>query len=310
MRRNRRVAACALVALLLAGCASLGSRSQPRFESPEVAAAALLRALDQGDQEDLLAVLGSRYRDDIVTPDWEAERPARERIAAAARTRLELQETEPGEIEIVVGEAEWPFPVPLRRDDDGRWYFDTAEGIEVLEDRRIGRNELTAIAILDAYVDAQIEYARWDWDDDGRAEYAQRLASSAGERDGLYWEAGPDGAPSPFGPMIEKAERYLETKEPGDPIRGYYFKVLTRQGENAPGGAYDYVVDGEMRRGFALVAYPADYGRSGIMTFVVNQRGQVQEKDIGPFRGMEAYDPDDSWHEVDEHAAVALQSGD
>ncbi len=180
------------------------------------------------------------------------------------------------------------------------WRFDTQEGIQEIVDRRIGRNELAAIAIARAYVDAQIEYATEDRNNDGVLGYAQRLASSPGKRDGLYWEAEPDEELSPFGPLVLGAERYLETKRPGDPIKGYYFRVLTRQGENPPGGRYDYVVDRNMILGFALVAYPADYENSGVMTFVANHRGKIHQKDLGEFGDLDEYDPDDTWTEVED----------
>jgi hypothetical protein len=183
---------------------------------------------------------------------------------------------------------------------DGAWRFDTAEGIEEIINRRVGRNELAAIALARAYVDAQIEYARADRDGDGVLEYAQRLASTPGQRDGLYWEDVEGDELSPFGPLVKGAESYLETKQPGDPLRGYYFKILTKQGENPPGRRHDYVIGGNMIAGFGLVAYPADYGNTGAMTFVVSHRGQVHEKDLGPFTGMPAYDPDDSWTEAEE----------
>ncbi len=154
--------------------------------------------------------------------------------------------------------------------------------------------------VVSAYVDAQIEYARYDRDGDDVLEYAQRLASSPGQRDGLYGEAEPDEDLSPFGPLVQGAERYLETKQPGDPLKGYYFQILTRQGSNPPGRAYDYVINGNMIAGFALVAYPADYGNSGVMTFVVNHRGVVQQKDLGEPPDMDAYDPDDTWSEVED----------
>ena len=176
---------------------------------------------------------------------------------------------------------------------------DTEEGIEEIIDRRIGRNELTAIAIARAYLDSQIEYAREDRDGDEVLEYAQRLSSTPGKKDGLYWEAESEDDLSPFGPLVRGAERYLVTKEPGDPLKGYYFHLLKSQGENPPGGRYDYVINGNMIAGFALVAYPEDYGSSGVMTFVVSHHGKVYQKDLGEFSGMLEYDPDDSWTEVE-----------
>ena len=260
---------------------------------------ALLDALEKDDADALLAIFGREYEAEIVTPDWEAERDARQKILEAAKDTYELSEIGDGEVGLIVGAEQWPFPISIVRDDGG-WHFDTEEGIEMMIDRRIGRHELAAIAIARAYVDAQIEYARYDRDGDDVLEYAQRLASSPGQTDGLYWEAGPDEDPSPFGPLVHGAERYLETKQPGDPLMGYYFQILTRQGPNPPGGEYDYVINGNMIAGFALVAYPADHGNSGVMTFVVNHRGKVQQKDLGEFPGMDSYDPDDTWSEVED----------
>jgi hypothetical protein len=154
-------------------------------------------------------------------------------------------------------------------------------------------------------VDAQIEYAREDRDGDEVLEYAQRLASTPGERDGLYWEAESEDDLSPFGPLVRGAERYLATKDPGDPLKGYYFHVLKRQGENPPGGRYNYVINGNMIAGFALVAYPADYGNSGVMTFVVSHHGKVYQKDLGVFTGMDEYDPDESWTAVEQVSSEA-----
>jgi hypothetical protein len=295
-----RALLAALLLSLSVGCPEADPQAQRTFPTPVAAAQAFLGALERDDTEALLDILGREHQDDLITPDWDAEREARQHIAGAAREKLELEESEDGgSVQLIIGEEEWPAPIPIVREEGG-WRFDTEEGIEEMIDRRVGRNELTAIAIANAYVDAQIEYAREDRDGDEVLEYAQRLTSSPGTRDGLYWESESEDDLSPLGPLVKGAERYLETKEPGDPIKGYYFQVLTRQGENPPGGRYDYVINGNMIAGFALVAYPADYGSSGIMTFVVNHHGKVQEKDLGPFPGMDAYDPDDSWTEVEE----------
>ena len=219
--------------------------------------------------------------------------------AAAPDPLAEVQARQ--EAQLVLGKEEWPFPMPLVRGEDGRWSFDTEEGLEVIVDRRIGRNELAAIAIAHAYVDAQIEYALEDHDGDEVLEYAQRLASSDGQHDGLYWESAPGEAESPLGPLVAGAEQYLDTVQPGDPIRGYRFRILTRQGPNPPGGAYEYVLDGDMIAGFALVAAPAEHGNTGIMTFVVNHTGRVYQKDLGAESAkVDAYDPDASWTLVEE----------
>jgi hypothetical protein len=290
----------ALLLALMAGCQGEEPQQEPRsFESPEAAVQALLGALGNDDADALLAILGREYGAQIVTPDWEAERDVRQRIFEAAEDTHELSEIGDGEVELIIGAEQWPLPIPIVRENEA-WRFDTEEGIEVIIDRRIGRNELAAIAIARAYVDAQIEYARADRDGDEVLEYAQRLASTPGQKDGLYWESGPDEELSPFGPLVQGAERYLETKQPGDPLRGYYFQILTRQGPNPPGGAYDYLINGNMIAGFALVAYPADYGNSGVMTFVVSHRGKLHQKDLGEFTGMDSYDSDDTWSEVED----------
>jgi hypothetical protein len=294
-----RALLAALLLPLAAGCPEADTQSPRTFETPEAAVEAFLDAVERDDVDAVLRIFGREHADAIVTPDWDAERESRQRITSAAKEKQELQEVAEGELQLIVGAEDWPFPIPIVREQEA-WHFDTAEGIEEIIDRRIGRNELAAIAIARAYVDAQIEYSQADRDGDEVLEYAQRLASSPGKREGLYWEAGTDEEPSPFGPLVRGAERYLETIEPGDPIKGYYFQVLTRQGANPPGGRYDYVINGHMIAGFALVAYPADHGNSGVMTFVVNHRGKVHQKDLGAFDGMDEYDPDDTWTEVED----------
>lgn len=283
---------------LTAGCQGADTESQRTFTTPEAAAEAFLEAVERDDVDALLAILGREYQDAIVTPDWDAQRDARMEIVEAAKERQELSEVEEGVVQLIVGPKSWPLPISIVR-EEGVWRFDTDEGIEEIVNRRIGQNELVAIAIAYAYLDAQIEYAREDRDGDEVLQYAQRLASTPGERDGLYWEAESEDDLSPFGPQVRGAERYLATRQPGDPIRGYYFRVLTRQGENPPGGRYDYVINGNMLAGFALVAFPADYGNSGVMTFVVSHHGKVYQKDLGEFTGMDEYDPDESWTAVE-----------
>ncbi len=289
----------ALLLLLTLGCQGADTQAQRTFATPEAAVEALLDAIERDDADALLGIFGREYQDAIVTPDWDAERDARQKIVEAAKQAQELSQVDEGVMELIVGENEWPFPILIVQEEEG-WSFDTEDGIEEIVDRRIGRNELAAIAIARAYVDAQIEYARSDRDGDDVLEYAQRLASTPGERDGLYWEAESEEDLSPFGPLMQGAERYLETRQPGDPIKGYYFRILTRQGGNPPGGSHDYVINGNMIAGFALLAYLADHGNSGVMTFVVSHRGKVHQKDLGEFTGMDGYDPDDTWTEVED----------
>jgi hypothetical protein len=294
-----RAALATLLLGLTAGCQGGDTESQRTFATPEAAVEALLEAVERDDVDAVLAILGRKYQDAIVTPDWDSERDARLEIVEAAKQKQELSEVEEGVVQVIVGPKDWPLPISIVR-EEGVWRFDTEEGIEEIIDRHIGRNELTAIAIARAYLDAQIEYAREDRDGDEVLEYAQRLASTPGEKNGLYWEAESEDDLSPFGPLVRDAERYLAAKEPGDPLKGYYFHVLKRQGENPPGGRYDYVINGNMIAGFALVAYPEDYGNSGVMTFVVSHHGKVYQKDLGEFNGLDEYDPDESWAEVEE----------
>ena len=302
-RRSRRIALLAValltsMAILVPGNAG----AQRRFDSAEAAMKAMIAEIEVDDQQAIVEILGAEYKDRLVTSDWDAERSVREKIAVAAKEKLEAKSIADDRVEWILGSEDWPFPFQTVRGDAGSWAFDTEQGIEAILDRRIGRNELSAIALVHAYVDAQIEYAKEDRDGNGALEYAQRLASTEGKRDGLYWESAPDEAESPFGPLVKGAEAYLDTVDKGDPIRGYYFRVLDRQGEHAPGGAHSYVINGNMIAGFALVAFPADYGNTGVMTFIVNNRGVIQQKAIEDFEEIVVYDPDDSWLEIEDEA--------
>lgn len=300
-----RLGSLAVIFTVLACAESAGDPEPPRsFASAESAIEALIDEMSTDNKQGLVEIFGAQYENALVTSDWDADRPGRERIVAAAKEKLEKNPIEDGRVEWILGSDDWPFPFQTVRADDGLWRFDTEQGLQALIDRRIGRNELSAIAIMNAYVDAQIEYAKEDRDGDDVLEYAQRLTSTEGTRDGLYWESDPGEPESPFGPLVRGAETYLDQVAPGDPIRGYYFRVLDRQGANPPGGAYDYRINGHMIAGFALVAYPAEYGNTGVMTFVVNHRGEIQQKAIENFEGMDAYDPDDSWALVEDPDAA------
>jgi len=307
MKGNVR-APLVVLALLCAAACGKPSPEPERFATPESAAQAIFTAIGSNDADKVLDVLGHQYAEQLVTPDWDAGHEMRQRIAAAAKDKMVLEPAGEGRIQIVLGEDAWPFPFPLLRDEGGKWHFDTPTGVEVIVDRRIGRDELAAIAILDAYVDAQIEYASELHDGADLYQYARRLASRPGKQDGLFWEVKSGEPESPFGPLVKGAEVHLETHQKGDPIHGYYFHVLERQGPHAPGGAHDYVVDGHMVAGFGLVAFPADPGNTGIMTFVVNQTGKIYEKNLGGEGGeVDSYDPDDTWTLVrDVNVAEAL----
>jgi hypothetical protein len=196
------------------------------------------------------------------------------------------------------------MPIPLVR-AGGAWRFATEEGVEELINRRIGRNENSAIEVLQAYLDAQGQYASIDRDGDGVRQFAQKLASTAGKHDGLYWpaDAAKGEEESPFGPLIGANEAYLKGHKQGDAYRGYHFRILTRQGKNAAGGAYSYVINGRMIAGFAMVAFPAEYGETGVMTFIVSHNGKVFQKDLGKNSvkagaAMSSFDPGAGWAEV------------
>ena len=273
------------------------------FATPEEAVAALSRAVQSTNRADLRALFGPAA-DDLVNPDAVQ---ATNEFAAFAVTfnnshRIVRQSDTRAGLE--VGPNNWPFPVPLVR-KDAQWFFDTEAGSQEIINRRIGRNELAALDTARAYVHAQREYASRDRDGDDVLEYAQNILSTPGQKDGLYWPPEPDGEISPLGPLVAAAQGEGYMKSTGErsgprPFHGYYFKILTRQGQNAPGGRYDYVINGNMIGGFALVAWPAEYGESGIMTFTVNQQGRVYQSDLGPQTAktvgkMKAYDPDKTW---------------
>jgi hypothetical protein len=206
-----------------------------------------------------------------------------------------------------VGEEDWPLPMPLVKSGEG-WVFDTAAGKDELINRRIGANELSAIDICRGYIDAQLRYASRDRDGDGVSEFAQKILSDDGKQNGLFWNASKHGGEqSPIGPFAASASGvgYKATAGKPMPYHGYYFRILKKQGKHAPGGKKDYVVDGNMTKGFAVVAYPAEYGVSGIMTFAINRNGILFQKDLGEkteklAAAIDAYDPDDSWSVVKE----------
>ncbi|WP_119303941.1 DUF2950 domain-containing protein [Dongia deserti] len=271
------------------------------YETPEAAAEALVGALKAGNREAILDVLGDEYKDSLFTDDETAERENRKLALAAATEAMTLQEGDGDTRTILIGKQQWPVPFPIVRTAKG-WQFDAEAGLYELLARRIGANELAAISALRAYVKAQVEYAVADRDGDEVLEYAQRLASSNGKHDGLYWEVAEasNEAVSPLRSFVALQGGYFESRDAGDPLRGYYFRVLTRQGENAPGGRYDYVINGNMIAGYGLIAVPAEYGVTGVQTFVVSHQGKLYEKDLGEdtdlaSAAIQEFNPDDSW---------------
>lgn len=270
------------------------------FATPREAVAALDHAASAESLAELRTIFGPDL-DEIANPDRVQATNELRIFAAALRATNRVVSVGEKRMVLEYGPEATPFPVPLV-ERSGRWYFDTDAGAEELINRRIGRNELEVLDALRTYVEAQRDYARFDHDDDEVLEYAQMFASSPGKKDGLYWPLDLDGSMSPLGPLIAEAQAagYRKSESGPHAFHGYYFRILTRQGKHAPGGAYDYVINGNMIGGFAAVAWPAEYGETGIMTFIVNQQGRVFQKDIGPRTGklagsMKTYDPDDAW---------------
>ena len=298
----------AAVALSATDSSAAEAKAQPKpFASPEEAVKALVDAIKSGDKAQLSAIFGPGSESLISSGDDVKDRTGRDRFLKNYEEKNSLEKKGDDKVLLQVGKDDWPFPIPIRRKGSA-WSFDTKAGKEEFLNRRIGRNELNTIDVLEAYVVAQREYASRDLDGDGVYPYARKIASTPGKKDGLYWEAKTDEETSPLGPFAARAAQEGYTRktksEKPSPYYGYYFKILKAQGKHAPGGAYDYVVKGNMILGFGLVAWPAKYGSSGIMTFIVNQEGVVYQKDLGKGTAkaagaMKRYDPDPTWKKVE-----------
>jgi Protein of unknown function (DUF2950) len=276
--------------------------AQKSFASLDEGVGALVAAIRGADRKALIEILGPRSNPLVWSGDDVADRAAFQRFTVAY-DRAHRLEGGGGKVVLYVGNDDFPFPIPLVPDGP-RWRWDTDAGDDELLSRRIGQNELSVIQVCLAYVDAQREYYSRGT---GLLEYAQRLESATGKRDGLFWESRPGEPESPLGPLVARARAAgypLPPRGRPVPYHGYFYRVLLAQGADAPGGAYDFVVRGHMIGGFALVAYPASYGVSGIMTFIVNQDGIVYQKDLGPkttqvANTMKTYNPDTTWVEAE-----------
>jgi hypothetical protein len=281
---------------------------QRTFKTPEEAVKSLMEALRSNNTKELLAILGPAGKEVTSSGDEVRDKTEREGFIKEYEEMSKLVSETDNKVILVVGKNEWPLAIPIVKKGE-TWLFDTKAGKEEMLNRRIGRNELNVIQVCLAIVDAQREYAMKDRDSDKLLEYAQRFRSNPGKKDGLYWEAKEGEEQSPLGPLAARAvqEGYAGRK-PGDnpvPYQGYFYRILKAQGKNAPGGAYDYVVRGQMIGGFALVAFPAEYGASGIMTFIVNHDGVVYQKDLGRetrkvAKAMTKFNPDKTWKKVEE----------
>lgn len=299
----RRLALALLLAVPLTAAAAGG---QQTFATPEAAVDAYIAALKADDDASLTALFGERYRDVVISPDRAANSATRAKILAALQRYRMLDKVGDDRRILLIGEQAWPLPIPLVR-EQGAWRFASEEGIDEIVNRIIGANERNAITVLRAYLDAQKEYAGVDRNGDGVLQYAQRLGSTPGKHDGLYWPADESKGEqaSPFGPLVAESAPYLKGHARGDPYRGYHFRILTRQGKSAAGGAYNYIINGRMIAGFAMVAYPAVYGDSGVMTFIISHNGQIYQKDLGKATAtlgaaMREYNPDSSWKKLEE----------
>jgi hypothetical protein len=262
------------------------------FQTPVEASDAFITAAKNGEQKAILEIFGNKHKDLIGTDDPERDKELRAKVAAMAIERRRFRDNDADSVTMVIGAEAWPFPIPIVKTDKG-WHFDTDTGIGEIIKRRIGENELTVIDAMRAYADAQRRYAAVPRDGSKVRQFARKFQSSPGKQDGLYWPADTQKGeePSPAG---------SEIKDPGTPHAGYHFKILTGQGEAAPAGKFDYIINGHFIGGFALIAWPAEYGKTGVMTFIVNHYGDVYESDFGPETAKIAsaiteYNPTDDW---------------
>ena len=307
-----RIAVAARLFLLaivipLAACHKSEEPATRSFATPDDAANALLAAARSGDQTQLVAIFGPGSKELISSGDAVQDKNAGDAFVKRYGVMHRWRNLGDGAQILLVGADNFPFPIPLKKNPADQWFFDTASGRDEVLNRRIGRNELAMIEVCEAAADAQAEYFSQLHDGATKKQYAQKFLSDPGKQNGLYW-ASPEGQPqSPLGPLVAfaTAEGYSAKPDAHTPFHGYYFHMLRGQGSNAPGGAKDYVHDGKMIDGFALVAYPAEYGNSGVMTFMINQDGVLLQKDLGKSTqetaiAMTQFNPDAGWKPVEE----------
>lgn len=287
-------------------------KDQQSFATPEAAVQALVKAAQAKDTKALIKLFGPLGAPLIESGDPVADKNARENFLARYKAGNSLDKSKSDKVTLEIGEDKFPFPIPIAS-TDGKWYWDSAAGAEELVNRRVGENELRTIQACLAYVDAQQEFYLRNVGKDPLQHYANKLISTTGKKDGLYWPTTGEETPSPLGEEFAnaRAEGYLQgnASQP-QPFHGYVYRLLTRQGSNAKGGAYDYLVNGELLGGFALIATPAEYGSSGVMTFIVNQDGVVYSRDLGPNTAQSAmniqeFNPDSMWSKEDGTDVVA-----
>lgn len=283
--------------------------SEPRpgiaFPTPEFGFAAMAKAARAHDERQMLRILGEAARPLVHSGDPAADRAGFDRFADAYDEKAEIFYPAPDRAVLQIGKDDWPLPIPMIR-RGGTWHFDPSDGVQEMVNRRIGRNELDTIQVLLAIVDAQDEYARTTGRQGGFQIYARRLFSTPGTHDGLYWATEPGESPSPLGPLAAAASGVVRgADDKPTPYHGYIFRLLERQGPNAPGGEMDYVVGGRLIGGFGVIATPAQYGVTGIQTFLVSHSGVVYERNLGPGTsriapGITAYDPGPGWQKIED----------
>jgi hypothetical protein len=306
------MALVALVLCIAAPAAMARPPAQQSFESPEAGVNALVDAVKSNDQKLLRSILGPRSRKLVSSGDAVADAQNRQAFIKAYNEASKVVLEGDARAKLMIGHDEWPLPVPLVK-TGGRWRFDSTQGEREILARRIGANELAAIQVCLAIVDAEHEYVAQQGPGDGVPHYADRFVSTPGNHDGLYWEAQANESPSPLGPLLAAAasDGYANSGlAPLAPYHGYYYRILTSQGANAPGGAYNYVVKGRMIGGFAVLAYPARYGASGVTSFIVNHDGVVYEKDLGRrtkelAAQLTSFDPDATWTQQQVQSSAA-----
>ena len=302
------VLACIIAAVLFIQADSTSSLAagvpQKSFTSPQEAVNALVAASRAEDLKELSIIGGPGSKALIFSGDEAADRVGRQKFLKAYDQKNSLEQVSATKAVLHIGNDDWPMPVPIVK-KGAAWVFDARAGKQEILNRRIGRNELHIMDFLQVYVDAQHEYATKDCKGDGSVEFAQKMISTEGKHDGLYWETKAGEELSPLGPLVAQATKEGFANENLSPFHGYYFKILKGQGKHAKGGNYNYVVKGKMILGFALVAYPAQHGNSGVMSFIVNQDGTIYEKNLGKHtkrlaEGLKIFDPDKTWKNVSE----------
>jgi hypothetical protein len=307
-RKNFFRFAVSVLFLLASVCSSAPMLAQEPgqrlFASAEDASRALFDAMQTPDEQAPLSILGEAGKDILSSGDPGEDADARVGFVVKYQEMHRFVTEANGAVTLIVGAENWPFPIPLEN-NHGSWYFDTPAGKDEIVFRRIGKNELAAMDSLRELVEAQEQYFAHPPADLPK-QFAQRLVSDEGQHNGLYWHGASDEFNSPINPLIAYARQNLPEDQVGEhvPFNGYMFRILTSQGPHAPGGAKNYIIDGKMSAGFAVVAYPVDYRSSGVMTFIVDESGTIYEKDLGPdttklAQAMTAYDPDSTWHKAE-----------